>query len=196
MALALCGIPFLLLPTDTHTQNRVENHRIPHLSKVAAWHGKGQQVGFNSNMTQTCTPGVVCLRCLLCLNVPVVCSQCQTLMSSARLLVCVQVCAVMTPGSDRLRLSVEISRLQRAFSAYPRHRTHTNTRMQWSFQGVAAVCSLSLSPGGAARLTKPDWQCQELRAQRLDLHKNFELLQKCFFFEGGKSLSVQYEQSK
>lgn len=57
--------------------------------------------------------------------------------------------------------------------------------MQWSFEGVAAVCSLSLGPGGAARLTKPDWQCQERRVQRLDLHKNFELLQKCFF-EGGE----------
>lgn len=52
--------------------------------------------------------------------------------------------------------------------------------MQWSFQGVAAVCSLSLRPGGAARLTKRNWQCQELRAQRLDLHKNFELLHKGF----------------
>lgn len=114
--------------------------------------------------------------------------------NDARLLACVQVCAVMTPGSDRLRLSVEISRLQRAFSAYSRHRIHTNTHMQWSFQGVAAVCSLSFSSGGAARLTKPDWQCQELRAQRLDLHKNFELFQKCFF--RGKSLSVQSEQSK
>lgn len=98
-----------------------------------------------------------------------------------RLPVCVQVCAVPTLGSDGLRLSVENSRLQWALRACPRHRTHTNARMQWSFQGVAAVCSLSLHPGGAARLTKTDWQCQELRAQRLDLHKNFELLHKCLF---------------
>lgn len=42
MAPALGGIPFLPLPAAP----RVENYGIPHPSKVAAWHGKGQHVGF------------------------------------------------------------------------------------------------------------------------------------------------------
>lgn len=42
MAPALCGIPFRPLPTEP----RVENYGIPHLSKVAAWHGKGQHVEY------------------------------------------------------------------------------------------------------------------------------------------------------
>lgn len=40
-----------LSPTShrhTHTKRRVENHGIPHLSKVAAWHGKGRHVELNS----------------------------------------------------------------------------------------------------------------------------------------------------
>lgn len=44
--------PFSYFP-QAHIKLRVENHGIPHLSKVAAWHGKGQHVGFNSNMTHT-----------------------------------------------------------------------------------------------------------------------------------------------
>lgn len=99
-------------------------------------------------------------------------------------------------GSDGLRLSVEDSRLQRALRACPRRRTHTNARMQWSFQGVAAVGSLSLRPGGAARLTKRDWQCQELRAQRLDLHKNFELLHKGLFGGDPSQSSVSRSSEK
>lgn len=190
MAPALRGIPFLLLPIDTHkAESGKPWNSSSFQSGSLAWKRSacGVELEHDTHVhAWCCAPELSAVsKCPHCTQlVPNIDERC----TSAS--VCVQVCAGMTPGSDRLRLSVEISRLQRAFSAYPRHWTHTNTRMQWSFQGVAAVCSLSLGPGGAARLTKPDWQCQELRVQRLDLHKNFELLQKCLF-EGGKSLSVQ-----
>lgn len=96
-------------------------------------------------MTHTCMCGAVCLRCLLCLNVPAVYSQCQALMcgapGTANVFQCVQVCAVVTLGSDRLKLSVENSRLQRAFSAYPSHRTHKRTHAV-----VFSGCRCGLQP--------------------------------------------------
>lgn len=86
----------------------------------------------------------------------------------ARNCVCVRVCllvyvkvrSVTFLDSDRLKPSVEHSRLWWVFST--REQIHTHTHTQWSVQGVNAVCSLSLHPAGTARLTKPDWHCQEL----------------------------------
>lgn len=123
--------------------------------------------------------GAVCLRrevSGVCVNVSSVYSRCQALKTGApevvcvcgcvctSLLVCVKVRSVKGLDSDRLKPSVEGSRLRRVFSTYATDRIHTHARThtQWSVQGVSVVCSLSLHPVGIARLTKLDWHCQEL----------------------------------
>lgn len=85
--------------------------------------------------------------------------------------------------------------------------------MQWSVQGVSVVYSLSLRPAGKARLTKPDWHCQELCEQRdwiyITAQSSFV---KCFLWgnpfhsncggqrskpeAGRKALQLQCRQSK
>lgn len=52
--------------------------------------------------------------------------------------------------------------------------------MQWSVQGVSAVCSLSLHPEGIGQANQTRLALP--RTQRLDLHKSSELPHKCFLW--------------
>lgn len=111
------------------------------------------------------------MKCLVCVNVPSECSQCQALMTGAPETVCV--CqGVFSRDSDRLRSSVERSR--------PRYtlKIHTHThRVQWCVQGVSVVWSLSLHPAGEARANQSRLALpRTVGAERLDLHKSSELL--------------------
>lgn len=70
-------------------------------------------------------------------------------------------------GGDGSRLRQALKWTLWRLSAHISAHTHS---LQRSVQGVGVVCSLSLRPGGKARLTKPGWHSQELREQRLDFY--------------------------
>ncbi len=148
--------------------------------------------------TALCVWGV---KCLVCVNVPSVCSQCQALMTGAPEivcacpLVCVKVCSLesTTPDSDRLRPSVESSRLRRVFSTHSTDRTHTHAVVcsgcQCGLQPIITPCRESQA--NQTRLALP----RTLRVERLDLHKSSELLHKCFLW-GNPFHSSQRSQVK
>lgn len=115
-------------------------------------------------------------------------------------LVCVKVCSVKypTPDSDRLRSSVERSRLRRVFSIHSRDRTHA-LKHTHTHAVVCSGCQCGLQPiitpcresqANQTRLALP----RTLRAEGLDLHNSSEQLRKMLFV--GKSLPQQLWRSE
>lgn len=95
---------------------------------------------------------------------------------------CVKVRSVKGLDSDRLKPSVEGSRLRRAFSTYATDRIHTHTHAvvcsgcQCGLQPIITPCRNSQANQTGLALPRT------LQAQRLDLHKSSELLHKCFLW--------------
>ncbi len=75
------------------------------------------------------------------------------------------VCESRCVHSSRNLWFRQIKAVGGAFQGLAHSQRIEHTHMQWCVQGVTVVCSLSLHPAGEARLTKPDWHCQELGEQ-------------------------------
>lgn len=130
------------------------------------------------------------MKCLVCVNVPSECSQCQALMTGAPETVCV--CqGVFSRDSDRLRSSVERSRPRYTLKIH----THTHTESSGVFRVSVWFGAYHYTLQGKPGLTKADWHCQELWEQSDLIYIRAPscccccCCVKCFFV--GKSLPQQ-----